>query len=142
VGVDTIPPAPKGIDIWLSVGDAVYSPLIGEVHSKNYNGRDLDYGYTVILKHEQDRAIMHTLYGHLSSKGFDQLKIGQVIDQGDIIGYIGDVHENGNWSPHLHFQLIKDLESMVGDYPGVCHKSDSDKYFTNCPDPTYLVLPK
>jgi peptidoglycan LD-endopeptidase LytH len=47
--------------------------------------------------------------------------------------------ENGNWPPHLHFQLIADMEGWKGDYPGVCKYSEREKWLGNCPDPD-LVL--
>jgi hypothetical protein len=43
--------------------------------------------------------------------------------------------ENGGWPPHLHFQLIRDIQHYHGDYPGVCAKRDVDFYACNCPDP-------
>jgi hypothetical protein len=42
---------------------------------------------------------------------------------------------NGDWPPHLHFQIISDMGTKRGDYPGVCSKSEKDVYKKMCPDP-------
>jgi hypothetical protein len=47
--------------------------------------------------------------------------------------------ENGNWPPHLHFQLIIDMQGMKGDYPGVCKFSERERYLANCPDADLLL---
>ena len=47
--------------------------------------------------------------------------------------------ENGDYPPHLHFQIILDIENFYGDYPGVCSENDLKYYSQNCPDPN-LVL--
>jgi len=49
---------------------------------------------------------------------------------------LGKPDENGGWPPHLHFQLIRDMQGFVGDYPGVCAKQDLTFYANNCPDPS------
>ena len=56
-----------------------------------------------------------------------------------VLGHFGDAGENGQWPPHLHFQLMFDMESMIGDYPGVCRYSEMERYRANIPDPN-LVL--
>jgi hypothetical protein len=66
-------------------------------------------------------------------------KEGQIIEKGEWIAAFGNPEENGHWPPHLHFQLIIDLEGMKGDYPGVCKYSDRQRYLANCPDPEVIV---
>lgn len=129
-----------GIDIWLPVRHPVYAARAGEVYGKAYNSLFLDYGYTIILKHDVEGQVLFSLYGHLSPKGFDLISVGDSISPGDTIAYIGDESQNGGWAPHLHFQLIKDLEGNQSDYPGVCHKSKKEKYLENCPDPISWVI--
>ena len=46
---------------------------------------------------------------------------------------------NGDYAPHLHFQIIKDVQDFVGDYPGVCSKMDLEFYKKNCLDPELLL---
>jgi hypothetical protein len=40
------------------------------------------------------------------------------------IATLGDSAVNGDYSPHLHFQVIKNMGAKVGDYPGVCTKAN------------------
>jgi hypothetical protein len=47
--------------------------------------------------------------------------------------------ENGNWPPHLHFQLIRDMQGWKGDYPGVAKFSERQQWLDNCPDPDTIL---
>jgi len=58
---------------------------------------------------------------------------------GGRIGSFGTYAENYHWPPHLHFQIIKDMQAYKGDYPGVCKKSEQVFYLNNCPDPSSLL---
>jgi len=129
-----------GIDIWLPIEHPVYAGQSGVVYGKAYNSSYLDYGYTIILKHLIEGEALFSLYGHLSSKGFNLINIGDSVSSGDTIAYIGEESQNGGWAPHLHFQLIKDLEGNQSDYPGVCHKSKKAKYLKNCPNPISWII--
>ena len=64
---------------------------------------------------------------------------GQIIPAGKQFATFGVKEENGYWPPHLHFQLIFDMEGMMGDYPGVCQFSKSVLYLENCPDPALIL---
>ena len=52
---------------------------------------------------------------------------------------LGDATINGDYAPHLHFQIIKDIAENTGDYPGVCSKNKRNYYLDNCPDPNLLL---
>jgi len=52
---------------------------------------------------------------------------------------VGDSSVNGGYSPHLHFQIIKNIEDNFSDYPGVTSKKDLDYYLENCPNPNLLL---
>lgn len=128
-----------GIDIWGETGTKVYAPLGGMVHSFANNDNFGDYGATIILQHQLDTVQFHTLYGHLSLKDIAELRKGQFITRGQCFAHFGKPAENGNWPPHLHFQIIYDLEMKEGDYPGVCKESEKEKYLANCPDADLLL---
>jgi peptidoglycan LD-endopeptidase LytH len=128
-----------GVDIWGEVGTQVYCPLEGKVHSFAFNNHYGDYGATIILLHAVGDFKFYSLYGHLSVKDIQHLSTGRVIREGAKFAHFGPPEENGHWPPHLHFQLILDLEDGSGDYPGVCKFSEREKYLANCPDPD-LVL--
>lgn len=128
-----------GTDIWGKPHTAVMSPLDGIVHSFAFNNNFGDYGATIILTHSLLGKTIHTLYGHLSLSSIKNISEGDRVNAGDVIGEFGIPSENGHWPPHLHFQVIKDLEGWKGDYPGVCSETEKEKYFTNCPDPDFLL---
>ena len=128
-----------GIDIWGEEGTEVYAPLGGIVHSYRFNNYFGDYGATIVLLHQLDTITFYTLYGHLSLDDIARVTEYQYVIQGQLIGHFGKPAENGNWPPHLHFQVIKDMEEYEGDYPGVCKFSEQERYLANCPDPD-LVL--
>ncbi len=124
-----------GLDLWGPVGTPVFAPLNATVHSFADNAHPGDYGPTILLAHEG----IFTLYGHLDTASLLGLKEGQLIRAGQQIGRLGAPHENGNWPPHLHFQLILDPGSWRGDYPGVAFKKDSAWWLKNSPNPNLLL---
>ena len=128
-----------GVDIWGAVDTPVYAPLEGTIHSIGYNDAFGDYGATLVLQHEINGFLFHTLYGHLSLKSITGKQEGQDIEKGSWIASFGDLAENGNWPPHLHFQVILDMQGWKGDYPGVCKFSEREQYLSNCPDPDLLL---
>lgn len=123
-----------GVDIWGPAGTPVYAALGGMVHSFAFNDRFGDYGATIILLHQLDTISFHTLYGHLSRADIARVSEGAYINRGQVIGHFGEPSENGNWPPHLHFQVIRDMNLMNGDFPGVCKLSESEYYLQNSPD--------
>lgn len=128
-----------GVDIWGAVGTLVFAPIGGMVHSYAFNQTDGDYGVTIILQHNLDTTAFYTLYGHLSLKDLEHLRVGKFITRGEVIGHFGNTTENGNWPPHLHFQIIEDIEQYEGDYPGVCAIEEVAKYVKNCPDAGLMI---
>ena len=128
-----------GVDIWGPVGTPVYVPLGGMVHSFAYNNNYGDYGATIILLHQLETVAFHTLYGHLSLADISKLSEGAYVTRGELLGHFGTAAENGNWPPHLHFQIIQDIQLKEGDYPGVCKLSESETYLANCPDADLIL---
>ncbi|MFV8466796.1 peptidoglycan DD-metalloendopeptidase family protein [Flavobacterium sp. LB1P62] len=128
-----------GLDLWVKSGTPVLAALDGTIHSFNYNTGLGDYGPTLILEHKIENQIFYTLYGHLSLESITEIEIGEVVKKGKQIATLGNSVINGDYSPHLHFQIIKNIGDNFGDYPGVCSKSDLDYYLENCPDPNLLL---
>ena len=127
------------MDIWGPAGTAIYNPLEGRVHSFQFNNHFGDYGATIILEHKLAGLTVHSLYGHLNLASLAGLKKDQIISQGSHFADFGTPAENGHWPPHLHFQLIFDIGSYEGDYPGVCAFTQREAYLLNCPDPNNLL---
>lgn len=128
-----------GTDIWGKPYTKVMAPLDGLVHSFAFNNAYGDYGATIILTHQLENVIFHTLYGHLSLNSLKNLQEGDVVRKGDVFCEFGIPFENGQWPPHLHFQIIKDLQGWKGDYPGVCAFSERELYLANCPDADLIL---
>jgi murein DD-endopeptidase MepM/ murein hydrolase activator NlpD len=129
-----------GVDVFMPAGTSVYAPLDGEVQS--FANRQLcgDYGPVIILRHRLDDFEFHTLYGHLSEDSLDGLVDGGSFAAGERLAEIGPRPVNGNWPPHLHFQLIRDMQGYRGDYPGVVRPRELDFFEQNCPDPSALIV--
>ncbi len=128
-----------GVDFWLKAGTPVHAVLPGTVFSVHDNSQAKDYGPTLILSHDMGKGnSFFTLYGHLSRSSLTLLKPGQEIKKGDLIGYLGHEEENGNWVPHLHFQLILDMFENTNDFPGVMYPDEIKVWKSICPDPNLL----
>jgi murein DD-endopeptidase MepM/ murein hydrolase activator NlpD len=128
-----------GTDIWGPVATPIYNFYEAKVHSFKFNDNFGDYGATIILQYQFNDLIFYALYGHLNLASLTNLKVGQLISAGKQFASFGVKEENGYWPPHLHFQLIFDMEGKVGDYPGVCQFSKRDSYLQNCPDPSLIL---
>jgi peptidoglycan LD-endopeptidase LytH len=128
-----------GTDIWAPAGAPVFAFADGTVHSLANNEGLGDYGATLILQHQLDELVFYTLYGHISLSDINALNKGQLLPAGTEIAHFGQPTENGQWPPHLHFQIITDLEGNMGDYPGVCRASEQALWLANCPDPDLIL---
>jgi 4-aminobutyrate aminotransferase-like enzyme/Ser/Thr protein kinase RdoA (MazF antagonist) len=129
-----------GIDLFAAPGTPIHAPLDGIVHAVSINTAPLDYGPLAILRHLTDDDVeFFTLYGHLAREAFDSLQVGQPIVRGHQFACIGDVHENGGWAPHLHFQIVVDLLDHRSDFLGVAPASQRNVWTSLSPDPNLLL---
>lgn len=125
-----------GVDLFCAAATPVRAPLDGRVHIKANNARELDYGPMLVLEHRTPASNpFFTLYGHLSATGIAHVNQGDAVLAGERIATIGTPPENGNWSPHLHFQLILDLLDCGADFPGVAYPSQREIWFALSPLP-------
>ncbi len=128
------------IDVFCDAGAPVLAPLAGRVHSLRDNAARLDYGPTIILEHAPAGcAPFYTLYGHLSADSLAGLQPGAAVAKGQRIGAVGAPPGNGDWPPHVHFQVVADMLDRDGDFPGVAAESARRTWLSLCPDPN-LVL--
>ena len=128
-----------GLDLWINEPAPVYAALEGKIHSLQNNEALGDYGPTIILEHHIENITFHTLYGHLSLDSLKEKKVGNFVQKGQQIATLGLPPINGDYAPHLHFQIIMDMEDKSGDYPGVCNLNTLAFYLQNCPDPNLLL---
>ena len=127
-----------GVDYWLPENTPVYSFIDGEVvcaiHQKDYKG----YGGFIILKHQLEEFVFFTLYGHLSEESVITHTLGDQVKANEKIGELGNYSENGEWVPHLHFQVMLSLLNYKNDFPGVALESEIDYWKLICPNPNLL----
>jgi 4-aminobutyrate aminotransferase-like enzyme/Ser/Thr protein kinase RdoA (MazF antagonist) len=128
-----------GIDLFVEPGTQVRAPLPGVVHVLANNAAPQDYGPLVILRHEADGTPFFTLYGHLSEDALSGLAVGQRVEAGQTVGRVGAPPTNGDWPPHLHFQVILDLLEKDADFPGVAFPSQRAVWTSLSPDPNLLL---
>jgi 4-aminobutyrate aminotransferase-like enzyme/Ser/Thr protein kinase RdoA (MazF antagonist) len=128
-----------GIDLFDEAGAMVFAPLVGRVKTVRDNDGRLDYGPTVILEHDGPRGPFWTLYGHLQRTSVGNLAVGDPVEAGQIIGRIGPHPENGDWPPHLHFQIMTDLLGFDGEFPGVALPREEAVWASFSPDPNLIL---
>ena len=127
-----------GLDIWLPAQTAVHAPLAGRIVGFKDNNSKRDYGPTVILEHSYSGGTFYSLYGHLSRQTLTAHQLGDRIEQDQFLAWVGEPHENGGWSPHLHFQIIHDLLNRQHDFLGACRPREVAVMCSLCPDPMLL----
>jgi 4-aminobutyrate aminotransferase-like enzyme/Ser/Thr protein kinase RdoA (MazF antagonist) len=128
-----------GVDLFVEAGTDVCAPLPGRVMSVRDNAQRLDYGPTVILEHDGPDGPFWTLYGHLERASVRDLEAGTVVPAGSVIARVGPYPENGDWPPHLHFQILTDLLDRDGEFPGVAVPRERSVWCSLCPDPNLLL---
>ena len=130
-----------GIDLFLPAMSPIFAPLDGKIHSVQNNAGPLDYGPTIVIEHEFDNGSVtfYTLYGHLSEDSLDGLYVGKTVNRGDRIASVGSFPANGNWPPHLHFQIITDMLGRTGEFPGVALPSQRNLWLSISPDPNLIL---
>lgn len=92
-----------GVDLDGPLGTKVFAFTHGIIHKLGYNAELGDYGNVIVVEHYlkpgndgKERKI-YALYGHLDGKSIKGKREGQKIKKGQVIGRIGDIHENGGW---------------------------------------------
>jgi 4-aminobutyrate aminotransferase-like enzyme/Ser/Thr protein kinase RdoA (MazF antagonist)/murein DD-endopeptidase MepM/ murein hydrolase activator NlpD len=129
-----------GIDLFAAPGTPVHAPLEATVAALGNSPGRQDYGPHVLLRHETawGRGFF-TLYGHLGEDALAGLVSGQRVAAGQRIGRIGSPPSNGDWPPHLHFQIVLDRFDDAADFPGVARASERAVWTSLSPDPNLLL---
>jgi len=131
-----------GIDYWLPAETPVHTLFDGEVVIAVNDEGDKEYGGLVVVKHNANDVEFYTLYGHLSVASATKLAIGDKLKASDQIGSLGNYPENGNWAPHLHFQVMLSMLDYKVDYPGVTYFEQINVWKSICPNPNMLFKSK
>jgi 4-aminobutyrate aminotransferase-like enzyme/Ser/Thr protein kinase RdoA (MazF antagonist) len=131
-----------GLDLTAPPGTPIHAPLDGVVHGVEDASNRLDYGPVVVLRHETDGPdpqAFYTLYGHLGRDVLNRVSPGQAIRAGERFAAIGAPPENGDWWPHLHFQVITDMLDVPVNFNGVALASQRDTWLSLSPDPNLIL---
>ncbi|MGR3810023.1 peptidoglycan DD-metalloendopeptidase family protein [Jiulongibacter sp. NS-SX5] len=111
-----------GVDIWMPADTPLFTPEDCKIHSFANNTGFGNYGPTVILEGLESGLFL--LFGHLTLDSIMGIEKGQTLTKGAEFAAIGNYPINGDWPPHLHFQIMNDMLGQEGDFPGVCAKSE------------------
>ncbi len=131
-----------GLDVWKKPGSMVSAPIDGRIHSFGFNPSEGDYGGVIILEHQVTEDLtFYTLYGHLSESSVQDKRVGDEIPQGQAFAELGNIHENGAWPSHLHFQVILNMFDEQGDFIGVAYPEEQEVWKSICPDPIKYFYP-
>jgi LysM repeat protein len=87
----------KGIDIASDLRVPIHTVDDGVVSKSYYSG---SYGHVVFIKHANN---LETVYAHLNKRN---VREGQVVQQGDVIGEMGNTGDSSG--VHLHFEVHKE----------------------------------
>jgi murein DD-endopeptidase MepM/ murein hydrolase activator NlpD len=86
----------SGVDLLTNLGNPVKSIGDGQVVFASQQGT---YGKLVIINHSGG---LQSRYAHLENI---QVKVGEIIKQGDIVGKVGSTGQPTTTQPHLHFEV-------------------------------------
>ena len=131
-----------GLDLTLPAGAPLYAPLDGVVHGFEDAGAHLDYGPVIVLRHDVGGAeplTFFTLYGHLDRASLAGLTPGKRIKKGDRFAALGAPPVNGDWWPHVHFQVITDMLDVPCNFNGVAPASQRSTWRSLSPDPNLIL---
>ena len=126
-----------GVDFWVGEGTEITNLFDGIVDTISIDKNEKGYGGLIIIKHKINDFSFYTLFGHLSTNKFNY-NVGDFLKKGALIGIVGNKIENGNWVPHLHFQLLLSKLNYIQDFPGVSYYSEIEIFKSLCPDPNLI----
>ena len=127
-----------GVDFWLPENTPVHALLEGEVVCVTNDAYPKGYGGLLILKHQVADFHFYTLYGHNTMQSVQKHAIGSRVKKGAQIAVLANASENGDWVPHLHFEIMLSRLDYTDDFPGVAFESELAIWKSICPDPNLL----
>ena len=108
-----LPPGPQahlGVDYNVPAGTKVSLIADGKIVHIARDGSYGGWGGLLVFKLDNPPlpGADYLYYGHL--KWEDIVTKGQNLKAGDLVGHIGEPHQNGVWFPHLHVQLVSEKQ--------------------------------
>lgn len=124
-----------GLDFFLPGGANVRTPLPATVADIYVTDLPLDYGHAIMLEHEPRPGLrFYSLWGHLSAASARNVKVGDKLQAGAVVGQLGRSNENGGWQPHVHLQLIAYRPAAAADVIGAGESRYADLWAELFPD--------
>lgn len=99
-----------GVDFYVPEGTAVHLPVDATL-AHVYVDPDQDGGWGGKLIFQWPKG--YFVFGHLKDMVDD---LGRGYREGKVVGTVADPASNGGWSPHLHFQCMRDFVPHVDGY--------------------------
>lgn len=109
----------KGTDIVAAHGTPLVAVERGVISRMSFNSLG---GTSLWLKGESGTSYY---YAHLVAYA-DDLAVGQVVDPGTLVGFVGDTGNAKGGVPHLHFQIHPGGGAPVNPYPLLAAVSKND----------------
>ena len=131
-----------GLDLTLPVKSPLFAPFDDVIHGFEHAATRLDYGPVIVLRHEipgEDGLSFYTLYGHLDAKSLEGLQVGAPVRAGTRLAAVGAPPANGDWWPHVHFQVITDMLDVPCNFNGVAPASQRGTWLSLSPDPNLIL---
>jgi len=122
----------KGADIFAAWGTPIVAIERGVISRVGTNSLG---GLVVWLQGESGNAYY---FAHLAAYA-PGLAVGQVVDGGTLVGYVGNTGNAASTPPHLHFEVHPGGGEAVNPYPLLKGVSDADAAFPPPPVP-YVPL--
>ena len=129
-----------GLDIGGPVGTAAHAFWPGRVLHAGRNPAPGDYGHVIVTAHEVEGRALYVLLGHLSAATLAASPPGRAFGAGEVLGWLGDRHENGGWFPHVHVQLSW-ARPETHDLPGAVTRAERAAARARFPDPRLILGP-
>lgn len=107
------PQAHLGTDYNVPAGVRVASPFDGEIIYIGRDGSWGGWGGVLVFKLSEPpvKGADYLYLGHLAWD--DTVRLHQKVKAGETAGFIGEPHQNGQWFPHLHVQLVSEAKMQA-----------------------------
>ncbi len=129
-----------GIDLFSQNLEKVFSPSNGIIARVGCEPGPHGYGNYLIIEHQTNSQPWYSFFGHLAKHLPNP---GRMVSPGDEIATLGDFidDENGGWSRHLHYQLLRELPPEGETPPGYASKQNVEGWQQRFPDPRLVLGP-
>ena len=102
----------RGYDIAAATGTPLYAYFPGKVTHIGIDGTASSAGYGNWVVWQDDMYGAYHFFGHMRDR--PSVRVGQVINQGTLVGYVGSTGESTG--PHLHWEISNNPPQSNGQF--------------------------